>query len=105
MATAQSSADFSQRSLATLWRDPASRSNWPAPEAELAQLRVCACFPNYTESFRSVTQGDWHYIVGSKGEEQLFHVSTDPTNLNNVIGSAPPQVLDQLRQSLASANW
>jgi arylsulfatase A-like enzyme len=103
LATGQSSRQFSQPPLARLWRDPASRTTWPAPVSELAQMRICDRYPNYYESFRSVSSGDWQYIVGSKGDEQLFHVPTDPGNMNNVAGTALPQVLSELRQALAAA--
>ena len=102
LATGQSSPKFPQPSLTQLWRDPARRNNWPAPASELAQLKVCDCFPNHDQSFRSITLGDWHYIAGSKGGEQLFKLSGDPTNLSNLAGSAPPDVLNRVRGDLDS---
>jgi arylsulfatase A-like enzyme len=102
LATGQTVPEFPRRSLATLWRTPAAQANWPAPISELAQLHICDCFPNSKESFQSVTSGDWHYIAGSSGDEQLFRISTDPTNLKNLVGSAPPEVLTALRLELSS---
>ena len=103
LATQQKSKDFPQTSLVTLWRDPASRTEWPPPISELARMKICQLFPNSTESFQSVTTPEWHYIVGSNGDEQLFRVDTDPLNKNDLAGSAPPGVLDRMRQDLATS--
>ena len=103
LATGQNSHDYLQRSLATLWRDPKTNSDWPPAISELAKLDTCEYFPNYSQSFRSVTTGEWHYIVGSKGGEELFRVSSDPTNAVNLASSTSPDVIAGLRKMLESA--
>lgn len=103
LATQQKSEDFPQASLVDLWRDPASQNRWPPPISELAKMKICPRFPNSSESFQSVTTPEWHYIAGSSGDEQLFRVNTDPLNRNNLVGSAPPDILDGMRRELAAA--
>ncbi len=102
LATGKRSPEFPQDSLATLWRAPEKGSDWPAPASELAQLKFCACFPNYDQSFRSITVGEWHYIAGSKGSEELFNLATDPTNQINLVGSVPSGILAEVKGKLAA---
>jgi arylsulfatase A-like enzyme len=74
---------FPVPSLTALWRESPPAA-WPMPVAELSQRTWApARHPVHHGSLRSAVDQEWHYIESSAGSPELFHLLTDPKELNN----------------------
>jgi arylsulfatase A-like enzyme len=76
-------------SLARLWTQPATQSNWPDPISEMAQnLYIPSNYPAHSGWIKSITDARWHYIASQTEPEQLYEWPQDPGELQNLAGSA-----------------
>lgn len=82
---------FPWRSLADLWRENPSDSNWPDPISELAQMRVFKGFPNFDGPLRCVLAPQWHYIESARSGKELFAWNQDPMELHNLANTPEGQ--------------
>jgi N-acetylglucosamine-6-sulfatase len=52
-------------------------------------------------SFQAVRSADWTYVEYFNGERELYDLRTDPEQMENVVTTAEPLLLDQLSRRLA----
>jgi arylsulfatase A-like enzyme len=88
---------FPGPSLAQLWRDPASGSDFPDPIAEMAESTWVN--PNHLSikgDMVTVLSSDWQYIEHEFNGVELYNLQNDPEQLSN-HADENPTVLDQLK--------
>jgi arylsulfatase A-like enzyme len=88
---------FPGPSLAQLWRDPASGTNFPDPIAEMAESTWVN--PNHLSikgDMVTVLSSDWQYIEHEFNGVELYNLQNDPDQLKN-LADEDPTVLDKLK--------
>jgi arylsulfatase A-like enzyme len=76
---------FPGPSLVDLWRHPGARPDWPYPLSELAQFpEELPNFPSRSGSMKSMVNAEWHYIYHSKFGAQLYDLTKDPQEANDL---------------------
>lgn len=80
------------RSLLPLLRGDAVR--WR--QSVLIQVRTPA-----GGGFDAIRTAEWKYVAWRTGERELYHLRTDPYELNNLAASAPPGLISDLAARLA----
>jgi arylsulfatase A-like enzyme len=98
-------AAFPGKSLARLWeKSGAPRGDEDLPvvsEVNRAEPWVPARYPATRGPMKSLVWRDYHYIRNGDQREELYHVTDDPQEENNLVGSAGARaVLERLRTSL-----
>jgi arylsulfatase A-like enzyme len=94
------------RSLIPLWRDPAaSRSHSPVVATVEPARNQPAGLPSERGPMSSLIRYPWHYIRNGDGVEELYDLSTDPEETNDVaLDPAHRDVVIELRRALVDAS-
>jgi arylsulfatase A-like enzyme len=96
------------RTLSALWMNPGGTAGG-APTSPIFSevrrgIRIPERYPNAKADLKSLIAGQLHYIVRSDGIEELYDLSVDPHEADNLAGSAGRAAdLARLRGQLGSA--
>jgi arylsulfatase A-like enzyme len=95
--------EFPGSSLADLWRNPDSATQWPDPIAEMAESSWVN--PNHLSingDMTSVISNDWQYIEHEFNGVELYNLNDDPDQLNN-LADENSTVLNELKDYYLNA--
>jgi arylsulfatase A-like enzyme len=94
------------RSLIPLWGDPAASGSQSSVVATVEPARnQPAGLPSERGPMSSLVRYPWHYIRNGDGVEELYDLSTDPEETNDVaLDPAHREVMIELRRALADAS-
>jgi arylsulfatase A-like enzyme len=104
LITKEDQSIFPEPSLSLFWEQPESTLDWPDPIAEVEQAIWLPSehLPAHGD-MQSIITSDWQYITHEKFGEELYNLTSDPEENNNLVSDGSFQdILEQLKRSLYS---